>query len=284
MIENYFPKKFSFVIKRALELKNLTEIRVRINKPLMFSFCGDKKYINVKGEITDKKEDEMPIVFKEDIVNIMALMSSSSVYAYKDEIKRGFITLKEGHRAGICGRSVNGGEYIKDITSINIRIARDIKRVSDKFIKNILNNSALIIAPPGCGKTTFLRDVARNLSSLNKNVAIADERCEIAPVVSANAVFDLGDNIDVLSDYKKDLGMLMLLRTMNPDVIITDEIADLSDFKAVEQIVNSGVKVVASFHGGNALEYKNRLEGMGIKRDIFPVKILLNKKFEGKLC
>ena len=274
MIEKYFPLKFKSAIKRAELKEGLTEVRVRVKKPIIFKYGN---FAEISDDITERK----------DIDEIISYMSLSSLYAYKDEMKMGYITLCGGHRAGLCGKCVEKqgeGTFIKDITSINIRIAREIDGVSFKFISKMIDKNVLVISPPGCGKTTFLRDSAKYLSKMGYNVGIVDERCEISPYSEQKFVFDLGINTDVLSGYNKADGMIMMLRTMNPDIIITDEIATFDDFSAVLKIINSGVKVIASFHGGSILEYKNKLKLMGVNDDYFDTKIILNKDYGAELC
>lgn len=274
MIEKYFPLKFKSAVKDAEDKEGLTEIRIRLTKPIIFKYGNGYEVSDV---ITEGK----------DINEIISYMSLSSLYAYKDEMKMGYITLQEGHRAGLCGKCVErDGSYnfIKEVTSINLRIAREINGVSFKYISRMIDKNVLILSPPGCGKTTFLRDSAKNLSKIGFNVGIVDERCEIAPFSGERFAFDLGVNTDVLSGYNKSQGMLMMLRTMNPDIIITDEIATKEDFEAVLKSINSGVKVVASFHASSVEEYKNRLSLMNIEKDYFDVKIFLNKNYEAVLC
>ena len=273
MIYKYFPLKFKESVKEAETQKGLTEIRIRLNNPVIFKY-GNSSFVS--DIIPDSK----------DISEIISYMSLSSLYAYKDEMKMGYITLTEGHRAGLCGKYIKNSDesFIKDITSINIRIAREIKGVSDSFINYCINKNVLVISPPGCGKTTFLRDMGRNFSKIGLSVGVIDERCEIAPFNGNEFVFDSGINTDVLSGCDKESGMLMMLRTMTPDVIITDEIATKGEFKAVLKIINSGVNVLASFHASSCAEYKNKLQLMDIHKDYFDTKIFLDKNYGATLC
>lgn len=282
LIYNYFPLELKSAVKAAVSNSYLTEIRVRVNKPLVFKFIYGYSFIN-KDNVFTKNLKEAVTVSLPEIEEIVSLMSENSVYAYKDEMKNGFITLNGGHRAGLCGKYAES-IGLKEITSLNIRIAREIKGVSDRLVSDIQGKNTIVIAPPGCGKTTYLRDLARNLSNSGITVGIVDERFEISPVKNASDVFDIGINTDVLRGIKKPDGMKMLLRTMNPDVIITDEIALPEDFNAVSEIINSGVKVVSSFHAGSIGEYREKLKLMGIDNDFFDVKILIDKSFEAKIC
>ena len=119
-------------------------------------------------------------------------------------------------------------------------------------------NSTLIISPPCTGKTTMLRDIARQLSYLGYAVAIADERCEIAAMYEGKSAFDLGNLTTVLDSCPKDRAMMMLLRSMAPDVIITDEIGTERDIEAIRTIINSGVGVIATVHGRDIKQIMRR--------------------------
>jgi stage III sporulation protein AA len=178
----------------ARKLENAEEIRLRANKPLMLFESGSDWFVNRQGEITGDV-DSSYIVSQDDIFKTISLMSESSIYAYQDDIKNGFITLKGGHRVGIAGKGVlDAGRLknLKDFSSLNIRLAREVRGCSRKILKYIINDygilcSTLIVSPPQCGKTTMLRDLAQQLSDgipdigfKGIKVGIVDERSEIA--------------------------------------------------------------------------------------------------------
>ena len=198
-----------------------------------------------------------------EIENTLKKFCDLSVYAYLDEIKNGFVTIDGGHRIGICGTVV--------LNSVNIRIAHEIIGCSDKLNFNI--NNLLIISPPGCGKTTILRDLCRRLGKTNK-ISIVDERGEIAGVHKGNICFNIGEMTDVLSLAPKTDGIEYVLRSMSPEYIVTDEIAS-ADCRAIHQAFSFGVYVIATAHGNNV---DNTLKRLGFGKGEFDNIVLLGNK------
>lgn len=197
-----------------------------------------------------------------------------SVYAYLDEIKKGFITVRGGHRIGVCGMAVMENENvynIKDISTVNIRIAKEFKGCSDKLKFEIKN--LLVISPPCCGKTTVIRDLCRSLGRKHK-VSVVDERGEIAGMYNGIPSFDIGMMTDVLSLAPKSQGIEYVLRSMSPEYIVTDEIADC-DCEALKKAVTSGVNIIATAHGSDISETVNRL---GVDKNVFNNIVLLSNK------
>jgi len=181
-----------------------------------------------------------------------------SYYAYEEELSKGYMTIKGGHRVGICGRVTlkEGDVYlIKDISSLNIRRSRELIGISGKILDLISDiktgniSNTLIISPPKCGKTTLIRDIARSLSYQGFRVGICDERSEIAGCFDGIPSYDLGPRTDILDCCPKAKGMIMLIRSMSPDVIITDEIGRPEDVYAIEESLNAGVKIITTIHG-----------------------------------
>lgn len=260
-------------ITRTLDFSDIFEIRLRRGMPLAVSRIHGIFYITPDGGVTaDYKEGY--IVTEGDILRGMELITRSSVYAYEDEIRNGYVTLSGGHRVGICGDAVlSSGKIsqIRKVHSLNYRIAREVIGCSDSIINSIISagqiKNTLLVSPPMYGKTTMLRDIARSLSLMGKRVCIVDERGEIAACTTGLPSFDLGANCDVLSGAPKAEGMLFLLRSMAPDVIITDEIGDIADFEAITEIKKRGVKIITSLHGdrGEFPDFENVifLEGTG---------------------
>ena len=237
-----------FSIIKESDVKCLREVRMRAGKNIIL--------------ITDTAIYKTDLyASKEDIISVIQTASCSSVYAFVDEIKNGFITLKGGHRIGICGRAVvKKGEItnIVDFSGINIRIAKEITGCAEKIYNMANGESVLIISPPGCGKTTMLRDFARILGAKN-NVCIVDERGEIAAVYRGVPQFDVGLMTDVLDLCPKKEGIELVLRGMSPQYIITDEIGK-NDLSAVNKGLLCGAKFILSAHGDNIADTLKRLE------------------------
>lgn len=234
------------------------EVTIRIDKPVVIS-TFDGEYFLKKDSGFTKFMPIMPyIVTKEELFECIRILTDYSLHSYKSEINSGFITIKGGHRAGICGSCVYEANKIigiNDISSINLRIARQVKGVAVDLVKNIYKDkvkSTLIVGPPASGKTTMLKDIARCMSNgtLNYNVklSIIDERGEIAAVYRGNAQNDIGIMTDVFDGYKKGDGMECAIRSMSPKAIILDEISGLDDVKKIKQSLNAGVAIIATAH------------------------------------
>ncbi len=272
-------------------IDEIEEIRLRINRPLTIYMRNKEYQVNDKGElVSDSKKSY--IVTEMDIEKTFQLITDYSIYAFEDEIKNGFITIKGGHRVGICGRVVlNRGQVktIKDISGLNIRVSRQKIGVSDNFIKYLLSSddkflNTLIISPPQCGKTTLLRDIIRNLSNgkqENKGfkVGIVDERSEIAGCYQGIPQNDIGLRTDILDACPKADGIIMLIRSMSPEIIATDEIGRQEDIGAIEEALNAGIKLITTVHGKDMLEVSRRpiLKKL-INEDIFERIIILTNK------
>lgn len=275
------------------ELNNLEEIRLRAGKPLMVFYKKNDWFVTGNGRLT-RSLSEAYLVEQREIIKTLELMSENSIYAYQDEIKSGYITLRGGHRIGLSGKVVlQEGKIrnIKDFNGLNIRIAKEIRGCAKNIIKYIIKNSSdiyntLIVGPPQCGKTTILRDLSRMLSSGEQEydfngmkVGIVDERSEIAACCKGVPQNDVGYRTDVMDGCPKVLGMEMLLRSMSPGIIITDEIGTHGDKDAVLKVLNSGIKIIASAHGYNITELKMREELLSlIKSAAFERYIVLSSR------
>lgn len=240
--------------------ENAQEIRIRLNRPVTVS-CPDNTYfLTENGCITNKIIDQpMLTVNQKDINDIFHNICNYSVYSRQNEIKNGFVTMQGGHRAGICGTAVIENEKInniRDISSINIRIAREHKGSGKEILNKVNTDSGglLICGSPCSGKTTVLRDIARLLSyEYGKKVSIVDERGEIAGTVKGVFQNDIG-LCDILDGYSKGEGIIQSIRSMSPDVVICDEIGGFDDTKAILQSSNSGVTFIATVHCKNSKE------------------------------
>ena len=197
-------------------------------------------------------------VTKDHLRTTLNALIKYSYYAYEEDLAKGFVTIKGGHRVGICGKAIVNKDVptlIKEVSSLNIRFAKEIKGCANILIPIIIKESkpvnTLIVSPPGCGKTTLLRDIARILSTRNIKVAICDERSEIAGMCEGSPSYDLGPRTDVIDGCDKRYGIPILIRSMSPQVIITDEIGKESDIETIEQCTHSGVNIITSIHGTN---------------------------------
>ena len=280
---NYLPKrirKFMYFV----EWEELEEIRLRLGRPLILQYRDGTFFLNDKGQ-TVLIGENLFTVTKQDIEEAVELISHSSLYAHENDIKNGYITISGGNRVGISGSAVLKDNHIsslKDISALNYRIAHEIIGSSDRLMDIITDvnriKSTLIISPPECGKTTLLRDIIRNISNMKLKVSVIDERCEITASFNGHSGYDLGYCCDILTGAPKDEGMLMMLRSMSPHVIATDELGTAEDILAVKKIVNSGVSVVATIHGQNEAQLRKRTD-ISQLLDFFECFIVLSRRF-----
>jgi stage III sporulation protein AA len=249
---NYLPNKIRNVMYRT-QTEGLEEIRLRRGQPLMLCYAEGNFFVTENGMLRTADKGAVR-VGKSDMDEALELITEASVYAVEDELRQGFITVNGGHRVGVCGRAVteNGQvRLIKDISGLNYRISHEIYTAADSIIESVYNGgyirNTLIISPPQCGKTTILRDLSRRLSEKNVKVGIVDERGEIAAMSRGMSGYDIGYS-DVLDFCPKKEGMMMMLRSMSPEVIVTDEIGAKGDAEVVCELIKSGVKVITSIH------------------------------------
>lgn len=272
-------------------IESAEEIRLRADKPLIIQGYLKEWFVSKCGGHYESCKEPF-LVNQEEMMKTLELMSENSIYAYQDEIKNGFITLKGGHRVGIAGKVVLDGnsiKNIKDISGLNIRISREVPGCSDHIANYVLNSNGgihntLIISPPQCGKTTILRDLARKISDgmsdinfKGMKVGIVDERSEIAACFKGVPQNNVGIRTDVMDGCPKSIGMSMMIRSMSPQVIITDEIGGHGDGDSILGVINAGVKIIATAHGYNVSELQSRREVIGlIEQKVFERFIVLN--------
>ncbi len=259
-------------IARAAERFQPEEIRFISGQAVMLFIGGEGFYITESGDISTSVSVGICADYGL-INNIFCRFCDNSIYAVEDEIKEGFVTVEGGHRIGICGTAVmKNGELstIKNISALNIRIARQIIGAANKIFPAIFDKyirNTLIVSPPGCGKTTILRDLARILGEKYK-VGIADERSELAAVLRGASQNNVGIRTVVMDACPKAMAINLMVRTMGIEVIITDEIGTADDEKAVLKALHLGVRVIASAHGRCFNDVKN-LADCGFERIIF---------------
>jgi len=280
---NEILSKIPSVYATALQKCNffdLQEIRFRTGRAVMLYKREGVSYLSKEDGMTRNKECAL-YATAEDISQIVRAFCKNSVYAYQEEIKEGYITIKGGHRVGISGTAVadkGNVTNMKYLSGLNIRIAREYKGSASHLLGHILDGTriynSIIISPPGVGKTTILRDLARQLSNRFK-VSLVDERSELAAMHMGVPQFDVGEQTDVLDAFPKATGMIHALRSLSPDVIITDEIGTEEDICAVKSLLKGGCKIVTSMHGYSIEEaMHNKKELM----ELFETAILLERK------
>ena len=243
------------------------EVRLRVGSPLSICCGGQTWFVDNQSRLHNKPMRAV-IVDQEEISESVISMCSYSVHSHQEEMKSGFISLIGGHRAGICGTAVTSNGIItsvRDITSVNLRIARDLEGVADGLIQAVFSNGPcglLVAGTPSSGKTTVLRDLARQLGGggLGRfvKVAVIDERCEIGAVYDGIPQNNLGACCDLLSGYPKGEGIQIALRTLSPQVILCDEIGSSAEVKGMMEGFNCGVKMVASVHAAAPEELLKR--------------------------
>ncbi|MCX4269712.1 MAG: stage III sporulation protein AA [Lachnospiraceae bacterium] len=250
-------------------LDELQEIRLRIHAPLLIVYQNEEFYVSKDGRIS-RTEDSAFIVTKNEIRETMEYVSNYSMYAYEEEIRQGFITIQGGHRVGLAGKIIMERDSIKSmkyISFINIRLSHQIKGCADPVMPYIRQGSeiyhTLIISPPRRGKTTLLRDVIRQLSDGDRvyrgmTVGVVDERSEIGACYMGIPQNELGIRTDILDCCPKVQGMLMLIRTMSPQVIAVDEIGSREDMEAMIHVMNCGCKLIATVHGSSIEDIRSK--------------------------
>ncbi len=304
-IKNTILPSLSSNIRRVIQgvdkeiLKSLEEIRIRENRPLMITSQNRDYILKADGSLTSTPNHAY-LVTSEDTSSILQLISDYSIYAIEEELRNGFITLKGGHRVGLTGKAVLEGGKIKTlkyISGFNFRISRELKGVADSVIPYIKTPDGgifhtLIISPPQCGKTTLLRDMVRQISNGDSKrglrghkVGVVDERSEIAGCYRGVPQNDIGIRSDVLDACPKAQGMIMLIRSMSPHVIATDEIGSKEDMLAVEEALNAGIKILTTVHGSSTEEISRRpyLKDLINNRIFERIIILSNRRGAGTI-
>ena len=224
------------------------ELRLRVGRPMTVVQSGEERSLG--GSAVEGR----------DLEQLVEIASRASLHAVLDQVRRGYLTMRGGHRIGLCGTAVmREGEVhnLSRLSSANIRVARQVLGAADPVLEAVCPQgrleSTLILAPPGLGKTTLLRDLIRQVSDGRNcqplRVAVADERGEVAGLYHGRPQLDVGARTDVLEGCPKAQGLMLLLRAMNPQVLAADEITDPQDVAALRTAVGCGAVLLATAHG-----------------------------------
>lgn len=250
----------------ASQWDKIEEIRLRTGQPLTVKTGGRSVFVSQCGNVCDGPCDngELHRVTMEEIRDTMNLLSSFSRYAFEEKIRQGFLTIQGGHRVGLAGRVIMDQTKIKTIspiTCLNIRIARQVIGCAEEILpwlwqtdeKNCFGRcyDTLVISPPGMGKTTLLRDLIRLFSCQGLTVGVIDERSELAACYQGIPQNDLGPRTDVLDGCPKAEGLMMLMRTMSPEIVAVDEVGTEEDHDALEYAMHCGSRILATAHGSS---------------------------------
>ncbi len=242
---------------------NAYEVRIRLGQPIQIIGEYGSYFVRSDSSITSDYKNCRYSISKYDISESLNKICDYSIHTHLEEMQKGFVTIHGGHRVGICGTAVikeNKIYNIRDVSSLNIRIAHEVLDSSKLIPQDVIfsNTSFIIAGPPLSGKTTILRDISRRLSQKGKKVVIIDERFEIACTYEGKTSNDLGPSCDILSGFPKEQGIINAFRTLSPDIIVCDEIGDLSETSAIIQGFNSGVRFIVSIHANTLTSLKNK--------------------------
>ncbi|MUK87158.1 stage III sporulation protein AA [Ornithinibacillus sp. L9] len=254
-----FPNEIQYGIQTKLENRwdKLQEIRLRLNQPIEFIFDDGVEWLHT---FKPSRKDGMYMVNQ---------LSEFSLYRLEDELREGYITIEGGHRVGLSGKvNTLGGSVkaIQHISFLNIRIAKQKIGVAKSIIPYLYERkylSTLFVGAPQSGKTTLIRDITRIIASGWKNVSprkvgVIDERSEIAASIKGIPQHDVGIRTDVMDACPKAEGMMMMVRSMSPEILVVDEIGSEKDVEALLEAINAGVVVICTIHGQSLDELKKR--------------------------
>jgi stage III sporulation protein AA len=285
-----FPKdRQGFWSRTVREAEKIQEIRLRIGRPILIRRASGDCYLDEQGEFTEVSERGHRTGERE-LEEFLMHLCHDSPYAFEDELRQGFITVPGGHRVGVAGQAVlekDGSiRTLKHIYYMNIRIAHQMFGVAQQLLPQIYQkgelSNILIISPPGCGKTTLLRELVRQISDGNDwgrglSVGVVDERSEIAGSYLGRPRNDLGSRTDVLDSCPKALGMILLLRSMSPQVIAVDELGNSEDVAALRSAAACGSRILATVHGESPEDVAYKFPEL-TDRQLFNCLVVLGKR------
>jgi stage III sporulation protein AA len=277
-ILSILPKTLKTIVQNLPHAtkEELEEIRIREGRPLEIVFRRGYAFVCGRSQLHSTPAPAYAPT-REECASLLELVTNYSVYTFDEELRRGFITVRGGHRIGLAGRTVleqGQVKQIKEVSGFNIRVARQAIGAGQKVLPYLIDrdlesvHTTLIISPPQQGKTTMLRDLIRLVSGgswpdskrpgQGLKLGVVDERSELAACVHGVPTFDVGPRTDVLDGCPKAEGMMMLIRSMSPDVLAVDEIGRPEDAAAIHEAVRSGIRVFATAHGRDLDEIRRR--------------------------
>ena len=273
----------SYVVRwqlQGIKREKLQEIRLR---------CGHPLFLTYEGKEVERQDIT---INKVDVEQIFQWLCGYGVYAYQEEIAKGYITIQGGHRVGIGGKVLVDEEgriiHMKNISSLLIRVSHDVRGVADSILDRVYDKgnlqNTLILAPPGCGKTTLLRDLVRQISDGNvygrgQNVSLIDEREEVSAVYAGIPTLHVGKRTDVISGCEKVHAMERCLRALGPEVVAVDEVYCEKDLEAIKRLHGCGCVILATHHAYSFEDFKKKTFGKEVMElGIFQRFVVLEKK------
>ena len=291
-ITSLFPEKICKILQNAsLDFDRLQEIRLRAERPLLIQYDGQEYFVTDMGALV-KDMRWAYLVKSREIRETMETVGRYSLYAHEEELRQGFLTIQGGHRVGVAGKIILDGSRIRNvkyISFLNVRLSHQMKGCGDSVLPFLYREDGqvchtLIISPPRCGKTTLLRDLIRQISDgwmeeplwnmegqgktdshtgkgriyPGHTVGVVDERSEIAGSYLGVPSNDLGIRTDVLDCCPKVEGMMMLIRSMSPEVVAVDEIGNYEEIHAIETVLYCGCRLLATVHGSSMEDVRQK--------------------------
>ena len=226
--------------KRA---EDIGEIRLRLGRHLSVIARGEERFLP-------------PIVSREDLDTLLERSTNASPYAVKDSLAQGYVSARYGIRIGFCGELVSTSGMMKNLSSAAIRLPSEQRDWGRRWVEPF--SSTLLLSPPGCGKTTLLRDMVRLLSDRGERIGLCDDRGEIAAMWEGQAGFDVGRCTDVITGGERSRSALMLLRNMDPTVIAMDELTGERELNACLTVSRCGVRLLATAHAADREDLERR--------------------------
>ena len=237
--------------------RGVREIRLRVGRPVQLRMADSSLFCDFdpRGRVSGNVQG-LERIGRTEMAECFRTICGFSVHTHQNELRCGYVTVKGGHRAGICATAVDSAAGIREVTSVNLRIAREVKGCADELAMTALRErrGIIVAGAPGSGKTTVIRELARKLSSAEGgyiNVTLIDERGELAAVCDGVPQNDIGVCCDVLDGYSKGDGIMTAIRTLSPEVIICDEIGGEGEAESISAAMNAGVRLIATAHAGS---------------------------------